>query len=77
MTPKLWEMLATLGPIGKVGIAPGTVGSAVAAVAGYLLLGIAPAFLEIGTALVIVFGTIAATRYQQATGKKRCIRSHH
>ena len=70
MTPKLWKMLATLGPIGKVGIAPGTVGSAVAAVAGYLLLGIAPAFLEIGTALVIVFGTIAATRYQQATGKK-------
>lgn len=70
MTPRLWCMLATLGPIGHLRPAPGTWGSLFGVVTGYGLASLSPGLLELGAVLVIVFGIIAANHYQDVTGRK-------
>ena len=70
MTPRLWCMLAKLGPIGHLRPAPGTWGSLFGVVTGYGLASLSPGLLELGAVLVIVFGIIAANHYQDVTGRK-------
>jgi phosphatidylglycerophosphatase A len=62
--------LATLGPIGHLRPAPGTIGSLVALISGYVIAGFGSGWLLLAAALVSVLGIIAADHYGQATGRK-------
>ena len=62
--------LATLGPIGHLRPAPGTSGSLVAVISGYVIAGFGTGWLLLASALVSVVGIIAADHYGQATGRK-------
>jgi phosphatidylglycerophosphatase A len=62
--------LATLGPIGHLRPAPGTIGSLVAVISGYVIAGFGTGWLLLATALVSVVGVVAADQYGQATGRK-------
>jgi phosphatidylglycerophosphatase A len=62
--------LATLGPIGHLRPAPGTIGSLVAVISGYVIAGFGTGWLLLASALVSVVGIIAADHYGQATGRK-------
>lgn len=70
MTPRIWCLLATVGPVGKMRPAPGTWGSLFGLVTGFGLASLSPRVLEIGILLVIVFGTTAANYHQAETGSK-------
>ena len=70
MTPGMWCLLATVGPVGKMRPAPGTWGSVFGLITGFGLASLSARALEIGILLVIVFGTIAANHYQAKTGSK-------
>ena len=70
MTPALWCMLATVGPVGRLRPAPGTWGSLFGLVSGFGLASLSPNLLEVATMLVIVFGIIAADHHQNETGRK-------
>ncbi len=61
------NQLATLFGIGRIGRAPGTAGSFVAALLAYLVLQLAHGWLVllIGTAIFCLIGTLAADRYMQ------------
>lgn len=59
--------IATLGPIGRNLPAPGTVGSAVAIMAGYILLPVSWLLFLIFTIVIATIGIIAADNYSKAT----------
>lgn len=62
--------LATLGPIGHVRPAPGTIGSLVALGTGYMIASFSLGVLVAAILAVTVLGTFAANRYGQQTCKK-------
>ena len=63
--------LATLGPIGDLRPAPGTIGSMVALISGYVIAGFGGGSLLFAAAvLVSLLGIIAADHYCRATGRK-------
>ena len=70
MTPGMWCLLATVGPVGKMRPAPGTWGSVFGLITGFGLASLSARALEIGILLVIVFGTIAANHHQAETSSK-------
>ena len=62
--------LATLGPIGHLRPAPGTIGSLVALGTGYLIANFSLGVLVAAILALSILGTFAAERYGQRTGKK-------
>ena len=62
--------LATLGPIGHLRLAPGTIGSLVALGTGYLIANLSLGVLVAAILALSILGTFAAERYGQRTGKK-------
>ena len=62
--------LATLGPIGHLRPAPGTLGSLVALGSGYLIASFNLGLLVAAILAISILGIFAAERYGQRTGKK-------
>ena len=62
--------LATLGPIGHLRPAPGTIGSLVALGSGYLIANFSLGVLVAAILALSILGIFAAERYGQRTGKK-------
>ena len=62
--------LATLGPIGYLRPAPGTIGSFVALGTGYLIASFSLGVLVAAILAISILGIFAAERYGQRTGKK-------
>ena len=62
--------IATLGPIGHLRPAPGTIGSLVALGTGYLIANFSLGVLVAAILLLSILGIFAAGRYGQRTGKK-------
>ena len=62
--------LATLGPIGHVRPASGTIGSLVALGTGYMIASFSLGVLVATILIVAILGVFAAQRYGQRTGKK-------
>ena len=62
--------LATLGPIGHLRPAPGTIGSVVGVVSGYMIASYGAEILALATLLLTVIGILAADAYSQATSQK-------
>ena len=62
--------LATLGPIGHVRPASGTIGSLVALRTGYMIASFSLGVLVATILVVAILGIFAAQRYGQRTGKK-------
>ena len=62
--------LATLGSIGYLRPAPGTIGSLVALVTGYLIAKFSIGVLVAAILAISILGIFAAERYGQITGKK-------
>ena len=62
--------LATLGPIGHMRPAPGTIGSLVAIGTGYMIARVSLGVLVAAILAVTILGIFAAERYGQCTGKK-------
>ena len=62
--------LATLGPIGHLRPAPGTIGSLVALSSGYLIANFSLGVLVAAILALSILGIFAAERYSQRTGKK-------
>ena len=62
--------LATLGSIGYLRPAPGTIGSLVALVTGYLIAKFSLGVLVAAILAISILGIFAAERYRQITGKK-------
>ena len=61
---------ATLGPLGSLRPAPGTIGSLVAVIAGYAIASYGHGALIAATFIVTVIGVFAADAYAKATGRK-------
>ena len=62
--------MATLGPIGHLRPAPGTIGSLVAIGTGYLFASFSLGVLVAGILALSILGIFAAERHRQRTGKK-------
>ncbi len=62
--------LATLGPIGHLRPAPGTIGSAIGVVSGYMIASYGAGILVAVTLLVTIIGILAADAHSQTTGRK-------
>ena len=62
--------IATLGPVGQKLPAPGTAGSAVALVIGYLIYQHSYFAMLVATVMTVVIGVIAADAYENMSGKK-------
>ena len=62
--------LATLGPIGHLRPAPGTIGSAVGVVSGYMIASYGAGILAAATLFVTITGILAADAYNQATNRE-------
>ena len=62
--------LATLGPIGHLRPAPGTIGSVVGVVSGYVIADYSAVILAAATLLITIIGICAADAYSQTTGRK-------
>jgi phosphatidylglycerophosphatase A len=62
--------LATLGPIGHLRLAPGTIGSLVALGTGYMIASLSLGALVAAILTISILGIFAAERYGQRTGKK-------
>ena len=62
--------LATLGPIGHLRPAPGTIGSAVGVVSGYMIASFGAGILAAAAFLVTVIGILAANAYNQTTSRE-------
>ena len=62
--------LATLGPLGHLRPAPGTIGSAVGVVTGYVIASYGTEILAASTFFVMAIGILAADAHSQATGRK-------
>ena len=61
--------LATLGPIGHLRPAPGTIGSAIGVVSGYMIASFGAGILAVAAFLVTVIGILAANAYNQTTSR--------
>ena len=70
MTGRAWMMLATLGPVGRFGLAPGSWGSAAAVLVAAGLVQLGGWTLEIAALIVCVLGVRAADIYDRETGSK-------
>jgi len=71
MTDRLALWTATLGPVGRFPAAPGTAGSAVAALAApWLFLPLGPAGRLLVLCVVFVIGALAASRAERLLGRK-------
>ncbi len=66
----LLAQIATLGPVGHLRPAPGTIGSLVALGAGYLIASHSTVALVIAILITTVGGVFAADSYGHLTGKK-------
>lgn len=62
--------LATLGPFGHLRPAPGTIGSVIAVITGYVIAGFGAEFLAAATIIIIILGTMAANAYGRITNLK-------
>ena len=62
--------LATLGPIGHLRLAPGTIGSLFALGTGYMIASLSLGMLVAAILTISILGIFAAERYGQRTGKK-------
>lgn len=62
--------LATLGPIGHLRPAPGTIGSLFAVITGYLIASFGACILAAATIVVAILGIFAADAYAEITGRK-------
>ncbi len=62
--------LATLGPIGHIRLAPGTIGSLVALGTGYLIASLSLGVLVAAILAISILGIFGAERYGKLTGKK-------
>ena len=62
--------LATLGPIGHFRPAPGSIGSAVGVVSGYMIATFGAEILAAATLLITVIGIFAADAYNQTANHK-------
>ena len=62
--------LATFGPIGHLRPAPGTIGSGIGVVSGYIVASYSAGVLAVATLLVTAIGILAANAYSQTTGRK-------
>ena len=62
--------LATLGPVGHLRPAPGTIGSAIGVVSGYMIASYGTGILAAATLLVTIIGIFAADAYSQTTDRK-------
>ena len=62
--------LATLGPVGHLRPAPGTIGSAIGGVSGYMIASYGSGILAAATLLVTIIGIFAADAYSQTTDRK-------
>ena len=60
---------ATLGPIGHLRPAPGTIGSAVGVVSGYMLASFGAGIFATATLFVTIIGIFAADAYNQTTSR--------
>ena len=70
MTGRAWMMLATLGPVGRFRLAPGSWGSAAAVLVAAGLVQLGGWTLEIAALIVCVLGVRAADIYDRETGSK-------
>jgi phosphatidylglycerophosphatase A len=66
----LLAQIATLGPLGHLRPAPGTIGALVAVITGYFIGGFGPLALATAMLAVSLLGVYAAAAYSQLTGKK-------
>ena len=62
--------LATLGPLGHLRPAPGTIGSLFAVITGYMIASFGAEILAASTIIIIIFGTMAADVYSHNTKRK-------
>lgn len=62
--------LATLGPLGHLSPAPGTIGSLFAVVTGYMIASLGAGILAVATIIVTILGIVAADAYGSLTGRK-------
>ena len=62
--------LATLGPIGHLRPAPGTIGSVIGVFSGYVIADYSAVILAAATLLITIIGIYAADAYSQTTGRK-------
>ena len=60
---KALAYLATLGPFGNLSPAPGTIGSVIAVIMGYVIASFGAEILAAATIIIIIFGTMAADAY--------------
>ena len=67
---KILISFATLGPLGHLRPAPGTIGSLFAVVTGYMMASFGASVLPIATMIVTIFGIAAADVYCRVTGQK-------
>ncbi|MDC1383017.1 phosphatidylglycerophosphatase A [Candidatus Puniceispirillum sp.] len=62
--------IATLGPFGKFRPAPGTFGSVIAVIIGYVIASFGAEILAAATIIIIILGTMAADAYGRITQRK-------
>ena len=62
--------LATLGPIGNFRPAPGTIGSGIAVIIGYVIASFGAEVFAAATIIIIILGTMAADAYGRITHRK-------
>lgn len=62
--------LATLGPFGKFRPAPGTIGSVIAVIIGYMIASFGAEILAAATIIIIILGTMAAEAYGRISKRK-------
>ena len=62
--------LATLGPFGYLSPAPGTIGSFIAVITGYIIASFGAEILVAATIIVTILGTMAADAYGRITNSK-------
>jgi phosphatidylglycerophosphatase A len=64
------NQMATLGPLGHLQPAPGTIGSVFAIATGYLIASYNTGALVVAILIVTIIGVFAADSYGRSTGKK-------
>ena len=62
--------LATLGPFGNFRPAPGTIGSVIAVIIGYMIASFGAEILAAATIVITILGTMAADAYARITKRK-------
>ena len=73
LNPRFQESLAylaTLGPLGHLCPAPGSIGSLFAVITGYTIASYGASFLAFATIIVTILGIVSADAYGRITGRK-------